>query len=384
MQRLAVSNRTFFYTCAFATDCFNYVAILAEAFFAARVLAATPFEMGLLGASSALGYTVTCVWSGALSERLGRRPLGVAATAGQLLAYLITPYATSMAMLCGISLFRSLATSFYWTPLMAWMTETCSRQALPRVLGGYNAVWSLGIMVGYYISGWLFEHVGPAAPFHFAAVFAAATLLWIAGCTPRRLELQAHDHDMAAGDVRAFVRQGLLLNCLGYALAALVLYMYPKVMFDRLGEEAQSLLHVMRVGGSTAAFLAMTWSAAWHFKRWPVWSCLALYGASLICIGLSESYAIQAVGFALLGIGCGQGYMLCSYYVLALVKSKGLGVGFQESLIGGGNLIGPLYGGLVATYTSPRASILAGLAPLGVVLVAVVVARPRADHGATD
>lgn len=370
-------NRVFFYSAGFVCDCYNYVAILAEAFFAAYVLQATEFEMGLLGSCGALGYALPCVWTGLVSERFGRRRMVLIAAAGHVAAYLVTPHVPSIAALCAVSFFRSLATSFYWPPLMAWMAETARRGSLSAVLGGYNTSWAAGILVGYGICGWLFQHIGPAAPFHFAAVLAALTFVAFVVLTPGRLDIEAHEHDLDAHDARAFVREGLLLNSLGYFTAALVLYMFPKIVGTALGESDQSVLHVIRMAAQVLTFFVLTHTVVWHFRRWPPWFCVGSYAGGMLAIGLATAYWAYAVGFALLGLGAGMGYMLSAYYVFALVRTKGLGGGVQESLIGAGNLFGPLYGGTVATQTSARGGVLAGVLPILAVWVYVRWPRNR-------
>lgn len=371
VPRLPIPNRLFFYTCGFATDCFNYVAILAEAFFAHKVLHATEFEMGLLGAAGALGYTLPCIYTGLWSERFGRRRLCLIATAGQLIAYLAAPHATAVGWLCGISFFRSLATSFYWPPLMAWMGETTTRGALSGVVGGYNVSWAMGILVGFGSCGVLFEHVSPRAPFFAAAGLAAITFVFIALCTPRCANLENHDHDLTPNDVRSFVRQGLSLNCLGYFLSALVLYLFPKVAGDQLGEAQQGLLQATRMVGQVLLFFLLTHTTVWHFRRWPVLLCLVMYGLSVLGVSLSHQYSVYLASFFLMGCGCGMSYTLSAYYVLALSKSKGFGTGVQEALIGTGNLLGPLFGGTVATLATPRGAVAATLVPIALVTVLV-------------
>jgi len=367
MQQIAVSNRIFFYLSAFTVDCVNFMAILAEAFLAASVLGASEMQMGALGAANALGYALPCVWTGLLSERLGRRRMCLIAVAGLTLAYLITPQVGSIAALCGVSFCRSLATSFFWPPLMAWMAETSEQEALSGLLGGYNVFWTLGILTGFGVSGWAFEHLGPATPFYGAAALAVGMFGFLLVFKPRHGRFEAQENDVDPRKARQFVLEGYTINCLSYFLAALVLYLFPKVADESMGEMAQSFLHVSRMAGQLLIFLLLANTTFWHYGRGLLWFYTGIVAVGLVLIAMAQSYSLSLLGFALLGIGGGAGYMMSSYYALALIRTKGLGSGIQESLIGVGGLFGPLYGGVAARLSSPRASILAGLIPLAAV-----------------
>jgi MFS family permease len=364
VRRLRIPNRFFFYTGGFACDCYNYVAILSEAFFAAYVLRASEFEMGLLGASSAIGYALPCIATGLLSEKIGRRRTLLMATAGQAVVYLLTPRVSTIGLLCLMSFLRSVATSFYWPPLMAWMSETSDTTSLSGIIGGFNVSWALGCVAGLAVSGVMFEYLSPAAPFLAASALAGAMFLFFLSTAPARLAIENHDHGVPPHRVQSFVREGLILNCLGFFVVALVLYMFPKIAGLGMGEAEQSTLHVGRMLAQAVTFLIFAHTRAWHYRRWPVTVSLVAFVFGLILCGLTRSYWIYLIGFVLLGIGTGIGYTLSIYYTLALLRRKGLGSGMQESLIGLGILFGPLYGGTVATLTSPRGSLFAAVLPV--------------------
>jgi MFS family permease len=278
---------------------------------------------------------------------------------------LVEPHLDSIGALCIAAFLRMAAPSFMWPPLMAWLSETTDRGSLSRVIGGYNVTWALGILAGYYLGGWTFQHHGFAVSFSTAGTMAFGTLAFILLFAPERAHRQVHEQDdLDPVAARAFVRQGLLLNVGGCFTMALVLYMFPKIVGKSMGEEAQSVLHSVRMGGQVVAFMLMGSTHAWHYRRWPMWVALAALTAGIACVAGTSRYGIYVGGFALLGVGMGIAYTLSAYYVLALMRVKGLGSGLQETLIGTGFGIGPLYGGAVASFSSARMSVAAGIIPL--------------------
>lgn len=361
----------------FCADCFNFAAVIAESFFAVSVLKATEFQMGVLGGCAALGYALPCIWTGLLSERFGRLRMIVIACVGMTLMYAAAPFSPTIYILCLVSFLRAVSVSFLWPPAMAWMAETSERESFPRLLGRYNISWALGLLSGFYVGGWVFEHIGPRSPFFFAAGLCLAMLAFVLVCTPVSVHLTVQDHDMEAGDVAYYVRQGLLMLLLGNLISALVLYMFPKLMQERMGEAQQSALQASRMAGQAALFIIFTHTRAWHFRRWPVWLAVLSYACGVAIIASARAYGVFVVGFALVGCGMGVSFMMCSYYTLALMKSKGLGSGIQETLVGLGNFLGPLYGGTVAWMTNPRVSVLAAMFPIAIISAAAQFLRSK-------
>ncbi len=368
MRQVKINNRTFFYLAGFTTDCYNYIAILAEALFASYVLKATSFQMGMLGAFSALGYALPCVWTGLLSEKLGRKKMCLIAISGLTISYILAPLSSNVYMLCAISFFRSVSTSFYWPPLMAWMTEVSENGSLSGILGGYNMSWTAGVMVGFWVSGWVFQHISPIAPFYFSAIFAAITFVFIFVSLPKASTIIVQEKKIQNANSTFFVYEGLSLNFLGHFVSALALYMFPNVVGTSIPESYQGLLHSVRMFGQLSIFCVLTYTSSWHFKKCPLWICISAELLGSIFITVSNSFFTYAIGFLLIGIGGGMGYMLSAYYALALMKTKGLGSGLQESLIGMGLFAGPIYGGAIATIASPRTAIISGIIPIFLVL----------------
>jgi predicted MFS family arabinose efflux permease len=378
LRRVSVPNRLFFASAAFAVDFLNFAAVLAESMLAVVRMHATELQLGVLGACVALGYALPCMFSGIVSERTGRRNLCLLATAGIAAVNFVEPGVTTMWGLCAAGTLRMVATGFFWPPLMAWLTETSDSESFSETLGGYNVCWAVGILLGFYVGGWSYQSLGPAAAFHLAGWSAAATFAGLLLTTPRRAEHRHAAHPMEQGDARAFVRQGLLLNLCGCFTTSLILYVFPKLVEGRLDAGVQGTLHAVRMGGTAAAFALMASTRGWHFRRWPMWLGLGALLAGLALCAASRSLPLFAVAFAVTGVGAGTAYMMSAYYALALMRTKGLAGGIQETLIGFGYFTGPMFGGVAGALASPRGALFAALIPLAAMLPAVWVRRAAA------
>lgn len=352
----------------FAADCFNYCAILGEIFIAEKVLNATVLQLAVLGSLYALAYTITCPLSGYLADRVNKRWLCLLSVGGVAVTFWITPQLTSIWSLCAVSALRAAFIGFMWPPLMAWMTQTCPGGILSKRLGGYNVSWAVGMSIGYYIAGFLFQNYGGPGPFLFSLIFACCLFVFIAVFTPEEACGEDHPHALEAADVPFFVRQGMLMVTIGCFIGGLVLYVFPKVAGSAVSEQSQGLLHAARMGGQVLAFMLFTHMSTWHFKQWPPLVSLACFAVGMVIVALFGSLASYATGFVLIGFAIGVGYSMSIFYTLLLVQNKGMGGGIQETLIGLGNLLGPIYGGLLAWQFSPRVGVMLGILPLILVL----------------
>jgi MFS family permease len=87
-------------------------------------------------------------------------------------------------------------------------------------------------------------------------------------------------------------------------------------------------------------------------------------GVGVAIVAMVHHYSLYALGFALTGAGYGVAFTMSSYYALSLSEIKGKGSGMMETLVGGGSLLGPLYGGAIGSALGPRVGVYAGLVPL--------------------
>lgn len=340
--------------------------------------------MGWLGAMG-IGYALASVATGMLSDKLGRRPMLLIATGGMAICYALAPHMHTITGLCIVAFFRGVATAFLWPPLMAWMTETSGLGSFSGLLGGYNVTWASGMLVGFLVGGYTYQHLGYEAPFYIASALATVSFFFVLLCTPEAGHLQMEAHEMKARDARAFVREGFLLITISQFVVTMVLYMFPKVVGAHMGEAEQGSLHVLRMAGQVVVFAIMARTTRWHFSRWPAWLFVISSSIGVLLLTLASGYLLYAAGFVCLGVGMGVAYMLSAYYALMLMESKGLGGGLQEMLLGVGGVAGPLYGGAIGQLSTARWGVGAGLLPMaGAAAYCLIVGRRLRTPGNTS
>lgn len=374
-MRISIPNAVFFSIIGYLGDCLNFTAVQSEIFLSAGIFKASELQLGILGFLTSGGYAIMTLIAGLLSERTGRRPLCTLGATGLLICYLVTPYVHNFAQLCIVCFVRSNFSAFLWVPLMAWMARAEDHNSLQRLLRKYNVSWSFGILSGFFIAGIVYTSFGWRSGFHVSAALAFALLVFIAWCEPHGgVGAPAHPdeekpHNFDSLRVRHFIRQGFLMLTIGTFMSGLIVYLFPKVGGDTVHERGQSILNVIRLAGQTSAFFIFGHTVGWHFRRWPVLLCTGTLAIGLTLVASMHQYFMYAIGFALVGAGMGVAFTMSAFYALSLSQSKGKGSGMMETLVGGGALLGPLYGGMIGSRHGPRAGVLAGLAPLAILFL---------------
>lgn len=103
---------------------------------------------------------------GALADRLGRKPLmvlGLAAAAG---SSFIIPHLASLLMLALLWAFQALCYAAGDPAEAALVANLTGSDERGRAYGLYTLAAGLGATVGPLVGGWLYEGVGPQAPFY--------------------------------------------------------------------------------------------------------------------------------------------------------------------------------------------------------------------------
>ncbi|MCH7344193.1 TCR/Tet family MFS transporter [Pelomonas sp. CA6] len=152
-----------------------------------------------IGVMSALYAAMQFVFSpvlGALSDRLGRRPVLLFSLAGAAINYLVMAFAPQLWMLL---LGRAIAglSSANMAVATAYITDVSAPEQRARRFGLFNAVFGMGFIVGPVLGG-LLGDFGLRLPFIVAAALNLGNLLFAAWALPESRAPGAGRIDLAA------------------------------------------------------------------------------------------------------------------------------------------------------------------------------------------
>lgn len=146
---------------------------------------AGPTTIGLLFASFGITLLTLSIPMGAVSDRIGRKgPMmfGLALLAVSTIAF---AYAESLAMLFAARLVQGAADGMTWIVGFAMIADLYGKDERGRAMGLAMAGSTLGIIIGPFIGGWLYEIGGIRLPFLAVAALAVADLIVFALVAPR-------------------------------------------------------------------------------------------------------------------------------------------------------------------------------------------------------
>ncbi|MGB9668796.1 MAG: MFS transporter [Anaerolineales bacterium] len=131
-------------------------------------LGAQPVEIGgILGAFS-LAAAIFHLPAGYLSDKIGRKPVIIAAWFIGLIGVIIMALVHSLPLFI-VSIFIYGSTSFVMPPLNSYLSHISSKFSVARVLTFVSAAYNLGAMFGPLIGGYIGDHFGLNKIFYFSA-----------------------------------------------------------------------------------------------------------------------------------------------------------------------------------------------------------------------
>jgi MFS family permease len=115
---------------------------------------------------------------GGVSDRVGRAPLIVAGLAWAGLCALVLPGVPHLAWAIALWTLKTLGLTMAVPPQKALISDMTAHTVRGTAYGLYTFAASGGATVGPLLGGWLYEAIGPAAPFAFTGVLLLASAGW--------------------------------------------------------------------------------------------------------------------------------------------------------------------------------------------------------------
>ena len=140
-------------------------------------LGADPLQIGAILGGAGIAMILVHIPAGYLADKFGRRLLIRAAwTSGLLSSIMMASARTLPLFVTGLILYSF--TTFVISPLNSYVTAARGKWSVERVLTLISAVFSLGMVLGPLLGGWLGDHFGLRSLYIAASgIFAISTML---------------------------------------------------------------------------------------------------------------------------------------------------------------------------------------------------------------
>ena len=344
-------------------------------------LGATYDELGAIGGVGALVYALGCLVSGRLADRAGYRLCTAAASLAVALVCLSYLGAARVAHLFVLSALMGAASTALWPPMQAWLSRGKDRSQLLRAVGGFNVSFSLGLMVGPALGGFLYA-ANPDWPFAVSAglmgcVFLGLAVMRVGESAPA--EKDDPKPEPVTGPPH-FVPIVWAANFATFFATAAIRTLFPKLATD-LGIEPGTLGQLMSLIAlaQLVAFICISRTDRWQFRLGPLAATQVLGLAALLGLVLGQSPGIFAVALLLHGVVIGVTFTYSIFHSLYATERPGQRTGYHEAVVGIGFFLGPLLGGLAAEHIGSRAPYAgcAGLVACSLVVQVCLLRRGR-------
>ena len=357
---------------------------------------ATPFEIGMLGTISSLGYTLTVFGLSRYTDRWGVRLPMTLAFLLFTAAIGVFPMLHSFWQLVIAGIVWNVASAFFWPTFMGWLAAVPKGLSLSQVLAVFNIAWCLGQLFGDYFSGETYGW-GYTVPFFIAAVITVllTVVLWIIpAATWRRGDRHPCDEQEDASVEEPLHPRTPLFRWIGWGanFAGVMVLMTVRTLFPPL---AADLGYAPRISGILLAVMPVTqmllfwylgrWQG-WHFRLWPLIALQVL--AAVGCLLAMPALGILGFGAAFLFVGLivGLAYTSSLYYSVHGQADKSRQAGIHEGIGGMGAIAGPALFGATIIAWGQRApylgsAILFGILTLLQVVAVVIWTRRKVSSG---
>jgi MFS transporter, DHA1 family, tetracycline resistance protein len=286
----------------------------------AETLHASPMQIGLIAASySGMQFLFVPVW-GALSDRVGRRPILLLSMIATACSMAMLGFATSLTWLFVARAFGGIATSNL-AVAQAYIADTTTKESRARGMGLIGFAFGAGFVLGPFFGG-ILSTVSLETPARVAAVLALGNFAWAWFSLPESLpqHLRGHGRKLRLGpDFVAFAR---VFKHHGLAIA-IVLFFIVGSSFANLEQTFALYVHDEFALDSkrTGYILGMVGVIAMIVQGGLIGPLNRRFGETRL---IRTGNILQATGFA--GVALAATHGLWTLYIAVAVLSVGNGL----------------------------------------------------------
>ena len=325
---------------------------LGIVFFAKELFQASPSQVGGLNACYNLAYLLSCISCQALVGRWMPQKSLVVAVSGLLAGMLITYFAPGLVWAYTGQIVCGIGTSFFWPPLMGWLSEGYEGPELARITGFYNLCWSSGTIISPLLSGFLSD-MNATYPLVFSIAAYAATLAvftynFIKANKERKTE--AAESSSKTFGHEAFMRYPSWVGvaCAWFTVGFL-LSVFPLAMEEQMNLSRSHIGFILmfRALSATVSMTVLGMVVFWQFRPLQLVCGHAMLAASILALGFVKEPIWAIILVTLTGLGAGQAYTNSIFHGVAGSKRRTLRMAIHEILLSVGSVVGSYTGGII-------------------------------------
>jgi DHA1 family tetracycline resistance protein-like MFS transporter len=249
-----------------------------------------------------------------------------------------------------------LAMSFFWPPIMGWLSRDAEGAQLGKSMSYFNLSWGAGLIVGPPLAGILSARSTGLPLYTGGLLFFATGVLILAGSST--LPRIRSDRGMDSPGIRQGEGEdrSTLLRFSGwigvfttFVVIGMIVSIFPLFARDALGlpKEIIGLLMQSRTFLATFVFVFLAHTSFWHFRILPMVAgqvCLAL---AVLLLGATSSPFVLGALIALVGAFRALSYNTGIFHGVSGSLNRAGRMAIHEALLAAGLVVGSSFGGVV-------------------------------------
>ena len=349
-----IGKTSIIYPSAFLVATGISIVELGIVFYLREVFGATPRQVGYFTAIWSFWYVTGCLVIRPLFGKALPRHLMMAANFFMSLFTLLSTFTISFWQACASFSIYAVAMSFYWPPIMGWLSRDAEGSQLGKRMSYFSLSWSMGLIVGPIIAG-LLSARSPELPLYAGSLlFMGTSLLIVLGSSllhsvrsDRVLDNPGHNQDLQADESSFFRFSGWVGMFTTFVVIGVLISIFPVFARDELllRKEVIGVLMQSRNFIATFVFIMLGHMVFWHFRITPM--VLGQVGLAIIVLAMNftRSPLLLALLIALLGSFRALNYNNSLFHGLSGSVNRSGRMAIHEALLAGGLIFGSVFAG---------------------------------------
>jgi len=324
-------------------------------------LGADKMFVGLIVSAYAIAYTVSAPVWGKTSDILGRKLALSLGMLGYSIAVFLLALAREPSQILVIRVLGGLTDSSFWTVPAALIADMYAQQERGVALGKIGTVQLAGLIVGPFLGGILREGLNNYSSIFYICstlIFSIALLVFFGVKEKTKVSSKVKDSSETLFEFRDIAKKGFATTYVNMAFTAIVFGVLV----------SQFIVHANKILGKEylVGLLLTSYYIAEAVIQPPAGKLSDIIGshratllAYITCalgffvLTFASSLMFLLIAVVIAGLGVGMLYVTLTVSLMDMAPSsqRGLVSGVQNIAWGVGYFVGPMVGGIAATYS---------------------------------
>ena len=345
----------------FMTETGIGLAALGLIFYMRDVHGLTEGAVGWFAAVWLMSYLLGCLFMRPIMGRIHPRLsviLSVSCMAFFIFSILQSP---SIVLSFVLYAFYGLAMSFFWPPLMGWLSSGMEGSDLGAAMSKLTLAGSLGMIISPFMAGLLSEQ-DPVIPAYAAiGLFCATAILGLAarllapdtriGAIPKKVEKRTEPQSDNSTPLRYPAWIGLFGTCVVLGVVANIFPMYARTELG-INKSTVGFILLIRALGAAAGYVVLGRTKFWHFQPLPMIAGLTTLLLLVLTLPWLRSAHLLTCLVALLGLFHSVAFSYSFFHGASGSSRREQRMAIHESLLSGGIITGSTVGGMLYQHRS--------------------------------